>query len=293
MPAMSQLAVIGEALDFVERSLKRDIGVADIADASGYSLYHFCRVFNSLVHHTPYDYLMRRRLSQSALLLVETDWNIVDIAFEYQFNSHETYSRAFKRMFGVPPSQYRALNADRGGKPERGLWMPPLTIEYLRHISKGDRLKPVRVEKDDLRLTGLMSLIRDTGMVTDLWEILSQELAQLESTDSSQEYYGISWYPREWQDEGFFYLAAVDSRSSGELSHPALVTQTLPAFTAVRFTHSGPRSDLHLTLGYIYHTWLPKSGVRPVYPLEIEFHGRHVTNQDHEASQWDILIPIE
>ena len=99
----AQIAAIASALVLVEQGLKDDIRVADMAVAAGYSLYHFCRVFNAIVHHTPYDYLMRRRLSESALCLLETDWNVADIAFEYQFNSHEAYSRAFKRMFGVPP----------------------------------------------------------------------------------------------------------------------------------------------------------------------------------------------
>ena len=95
---MSQLTAIGKALDFIEDNLEENIGVADMADAAGYSLYHFCRVFNSIVHHTPYDYLMRRRLSESARALVETDRKIIDVAFEYQFNSPETYSRAFKPL---------------------------------------------------------------------------------------------------------------------------------------------------------------------------------------------------
>ena len=69
---MSTLASMFKAIEFIENNLKREITVADIADAVCYSLYHFCRTFNGAVHHTPYDYLMRRRLSDAARALVET-----------------------------------------------------------------------------------------------------------------------------------------------------------------------------------------------------------------------------
>ena len=70
---MSNVETIFEAIEFIEANLKEAIAVADIADAVGYSLYHFCRVFNRAIKHSPYDYLMRRRLSESAQELIETD----------------------------------------------------------------------------------------------------------------------------------------------------------------------------------------------------------------------------
>ena len=290
---MTQLTAIGEALDFAERHLKQEIGVADMADAAGYSLYHFCRVFNGLVHHTPYDYLMRRRLSQSAQSLLETDWNIVDVAFEYQFNSHETYSRAFKRMFGVPPSRYRALYREQITALARRIWMPRLTIEYLRHINEDDYLKPVLMEREALQLTGLMSLVKDAAMINYLWDNLASAMDHLGSAGQRREHYGVVWYPGGWQPKGCFYLAATDARSLPDVPHPALVTNTLPPLTYARFIHKGLRSDLDMTRGYIYHTWLPQSNLRISCPLEIEYHGYRLPNQDHEECQWEILMPIE
>ena len=92
---MSSVATMIQAVEFIEAHLREDIAVADISDRVSYSLYHFCRMFNRIVHHTPYDYLMRRRLSESARELVETDKKIIEIAFDYRFNSPETYSCAF------------------------------------------------------------------------------------------------------------------------------------------------------------------------------------------------------
>ena len=98
---MTQVLPVYRAIQFIEKNLKADIAVADMAEAASFSLYHFCRVFSQVVQHSPYDYLMRRRLSEAARELVETDKKITDIGFDHQFNSPETFSRAFKRMFDM------------------------------------------------------------------------------------------------------------------------------------------------------------------------------------------------
>ena len=111
-----QIESIYQAIQFIESSLENNLSVADIADEVSYSLFHFCRVFNKVAQHTPYDYLMRRRLSESAKALVESDRKIIDIAFQYQFNSHEGFSRAFSSRRCLPCSptsgEKRALSRE-------------------------------------------------------------------------------------------------------------------------------------------------------------------------------------
>ena len=68
-----QVAPIFQAIEFIESHLQEDITVAQIADAAGYSLFHFMRKFNQMVHHTPYDYLIRRRLTEAAKALIHSD----------------------------------------------------------------------------------------------------------------------------------------------------------------------------------------------------------------------------
>ncbi len=121
------LLSIANAIEFIEAHLQEETSVAEMADAVCYSLFHFCRMFNAITQHTPYDYLMRRRLSNAAQVLLATDRKIIEIGFDYQFNSPETFARAFKRMFGMNPNEWRK----RGAIPPRTL-MPRLTLAHLR-----------------------------------------------------------------------------------------------------------------------------------------------------------------
>ena len=293
---MSNLTAIFEAVEFIEAHLREEIAVADIADAVGYSLYHFCRTFNGVIHHTPYDYLMRRRLSESAQELIETDRKIIEIAFDYQFNSPETYSRAFKRMFGTQPNQWR-----KQGTIDRRFLMSRLTLEYIQHINKGDYLKPVLEERDALRVVGVMTLVKDDRAVmaqqcaqqyAQLWEILAQELERMGNEGELGDYYGIASYPRGWSEHGFFYMAAVAVEGAKTLG-ASLVARTIPPSKYARFVHKGPAKDLGLTLDYIYQTWLPRSGERLACPLEIEHRGQDFRDADDQDSERVIYIPIQ
>jgi len=288
---IASIRAIFAAVEFIEAHLREEIAVADIADAVGYSLYHFCRTFNGVIHHTPYDYLMRRRLSESAQELIETDRRIIEIAFDYQFNTPETYSRAFKRMFGTQPNQWR-----KQGTIDRHFLMSRLTLEYIQHINKGDYLKPVLEERDALRVAGVMTLVKDdrTVMVqqcAQLWEILAQELGSAGNESELGDYYGIVSYPRSWSEHGFFYMAAIAVEGAETLG-ASLVVRTIPSSKYARFVHKGPDKDLGLTLEYIYQTWLPRSGESLSCPLEIEYRGQDFRGSDDLDSERVIYIPI-
>jgi len=282
---MPDLELMAQAVDFIEDNLREAIAVADMADAVSYSLYHFCRMFNQATHHTPYDYLMRRRLAESARALLQTDEKIIEIAFDYQFNSPETYSRAFKRVFGVPPSQWR-----KQGRIDRRRLMPRLTRAHLGHIGKGAYLRPVLEERSAFQVAGVMTLVRDDPtVIAGLWELLAQEL---EEAVKPGNYYGIAWYPEGWERRGFLYLAAVEVPGP-DIANTALVVKTIPALRYARFIHKGPTRDLPLTLDYVYHTWLIKSGERLSHPLVVEHRGPDFQSADDEEFERAIYVPIE
>jgi AraC family transcriptional regulator len=284
---MSSIESMFQAVEFIEAHLKEEIAVADVAAAVSYSLYHFCRVFNKTLHHTPYDYLIRRRLSKAARELVETDKRIIDVALDYQFNSSETFSRAFKRMFSVQPNQWR-----KGGRIDRWALLSRPTTEYLVHINKGDYLKPVLEEKGALQLAGIMTLVRDDQTaVSRLWETLLRELDAFGDAARPERFYGIVWYPHDWQDHGSLYTAAVEIASSDSVS-PALMMRTLPSSKYARFIHKGPREHLPLTRDYIYQTWLPKSDQCLSFPMEIEQYEQATISPDDDDAETAIYIPI-
>ncbi len=277
---MADLSAIFVALDYIEDHLQQDITIVAVAEAASYSLFHFCRAFNRTLRHTPYDYLMRRRLSEAARELVETDRKVIDVALDYAFKNPETFSRAFKRMFGVQPVQWR-----RQGDMDRRRLLSKPTRAYVEYIASGDVPGPVVEPQQAVHLAGLMALIRNADTVTvSLWELLEEHLAGAPGLR-----YGVTWYPPAWERRGRFYMAAVAVDASVD-AEPALALRNLPAGDYARLAHHGPRDTLQFARDYLYQTWLPQSGACLAYPIEVECYGSGPYGAD---SATVLLLPVE
>ncbi len=283
---MPNIDLIARAVEVIEARLQEPLPVAAMADAVACSLYHFCRIFNDATHHTPYDYLMRRRLSEAALALLKTDQKIIDIAYAYQFNNPETFSRAFKRMFDLQPNQLRKQR-----RLGRWAYLPRLTRAHLAHMAKGPYLTPVLEEKAAFRVAGLMTLVphgQTPGAV--LWDSLAQMRAGSLAQPANTPLYGLAFYPDEGPTDDYWYLAGFEAPDSGDLPLP-FVTQTVPASKYARFIHKGPWHELPLTLDYSFYTWLPQSGQRLARPLVVE--GRPLSDPERDAAESPVYLPLQ
>ena len=92
--------------DYIEANLDTNITMGDLANVSQYSPWYSYRLFADLLHMTPAVYIRRLRLSKSALRLRDDKVKIIDIAFDYGFESVDGYQRAFYKEFGCNPYEY-------------------------------------------------------------------------------------------------------------------------------------------------------------------------------------------
>lgn len=281
---MCSIEGMDAAIEFIEAHLQASITVQDIADAAGYSLYHFSRTFNQMIGHSPYDYLIRRRLSESARELLDSDSRIIDLALDYQFNNPETYARAFRRMFGLLPSEAR-----RDRRLPWRVFRAPITPGYIAHINKGAFLKPRLIERGTIRLLGVAAWIED-GARPDAGSAPLDRLGAI-SNRVSADRYCIRAGPDDPGVAGQACFWGVEVASLDEML-PWLVGKTIPPLRYARFIHKGRDDARALTLDYIYQTWLPRSGSTLAAPFEMYICGEHYFGPDDSESESDILIPV-
>lgn len=96
------------ARDHVDAHYAEPVTVADMARAARLSPAHFSREFRRAFGETPHQYLIARRLERAARLLRLTDWSVTRIAVAVGWSSHGSFTTSFTRMYGRPPSAYRA-----------------------------------------------------------------------------------------------------------------------------------------------------------------------------------------
>lgn len=111
---MENTELILNAVQFAKKNATENgISVEDVAKNAGFSIDYFNRIFLSHTGFTVTAYINYIRLKQAAYLLRTTDKSVLDIALEIGYDSHEGFTKAFKKTYGVTPSEYRADNKSR------------------------------------------------------------------------------------------------------------------------------------------------------------------------------------
>ncbi|WP_214483667.1 AraC family transcriptional regulator [Bacillus sp. SM2101] len=98
---------IQKVIEYIELNLQNDLTLEELANKANFSIYHFHRVFHTLVGASVMEYVRKRRLVQAANKISCTDIRVIDVALENGFRSHETFTRSFKKLFKMTPSEYR------------------------------------------------------------------------------------------------------------------------------------------------------------------------------------------
>ncbi len=96
-----------DACDFIRSNIDKEINLATLSRIAGLSENVFLRDFKSQTGSTPYQYLLHVRYTQAARLLQFGNCTIDEICYSIGVNDRFHFSRTFKRMYGVPPAQYR------------------------------------------------------------------------------------------------------------------------------------------------------------------------------------------
>ena len=126
-PARSVCAVslaphrLRRVLEFIEANLGAEIALADLVAAAGTSQYHFSHAFRLATGHSPYRYLLLRRLEYARVLLMTTSQSIEAVSSICGFNTRRQFAVMFKQGFGIGPKYFqmhprprRAFQNDRG-----------------------------------------------------------------------------------------------------------------------------------------------------------------------------------
>ena len=93
--------------DYVELHLTEEITLKQLAEAAGYSPWYAAKIFKEITGKAPFDYVRMLRLTGAARVLQEGKSKVLDVALDFVFDSHEGFTRAFTKNFGISPKRYQ------------------------------------------------------------------------------------------------------------------------------------------------------------------------------------------
>lgn len=107
---------INRVFEFIDKNLESDLSLNAVSEIAFFSSFHFHRVFKFVTEQTLHEYVKRRRIEKSASDLLHKNITATEIAHKYGFSDNSSYSRAFKKYFGVSPTEFKNQNPNRFSK---------------------------------------------------------------------------------------------------------------------------------------------------------------------------------
>lgn len=92
---------IQATVDYIEEHLSEEIKIETLAKLAALFPFYYQRLFSRLVKKPVNEYIKLRRLARASESLVNENKRILDIALDFGFSSHETFTRTFRNAFGI------------------------------------------------------------------------------------------------------------------------------------------------------------------------------------------------
>jgi AraC family transcriptional regulator len=240
------------ALWFIESHLAEELTLDEIADVAGISRFHMVRAFAAATGFSVMRYVRARRLSEAARALANGAPDILNVALDADYGSHEAFTRAFRDHFGITPETVRAATRLDNLRLQEPIQMDSTFTDKL--------LAPRFVTGKPLLVAGLggrYSSENGAG-IPGQWQRFGQCIADIPSRVGKVAY-GVCC---NGDDAGNFdYISGVEVSDFSDLPRE-FARVRIPEQRYAVFTHSDHISTIRRTVNTIWNHWLPASGLK-------------------------------
>ncbi len=243
---------VEKSLWFVENRLSGEISLQEIARAAGVSSHYLARAFGAATGHSVMRYARGRRLSEAARKLAAGAPDILTVALEAGYGSHEAFSRAFREHFGMPPDALRATGSLAALKLVEPIRMDKTLLTELE--------PPRFIIFEELLIAGIGAryTFETNESIPSQWQRFGPYIGNVPG-QVGPETYGLS---ANFKNDGSFeYLTGVRVTDFSDLLK-GFATFRLPQRKYAIFSHRGHVSELRRTHYTIWNKWLPGSQMK-------------------------------
>lgn len=230
------------------------------------------------------QHVRRLRLELAAVRLKQTDTPILELALGAGYESHEAFTRAFKSMFEVTPSEFRSrqvrmpapvsgpLTPETGGTTMKVeiVKLPAQRIAFVRHVGPYDEVGEA--------FDTLMAWAAPRGLIGPGVKVIGVSYDDPNITAPAKIRY----------DAALTLATDDESEAEGEIG-----IRELRGGSYAVVCHQGPYSDLTATYDFLYGRWLPASGYNLADAPPFEYYLNHPDSTEPEDLLTDVHIPIE
>lgn len=277
-------------LEHIDEHLDDALTVDRLSAVAAFSKFHFHRQFSALFGLGVYRYVQLMRLRRAShQLAYRQHLSIIEIALTSGYDSHEAFSRAFKKVVGQTPSEFRQ-------QPQWEAWhavYQPLTQVRTLHMKpdlNADQVKLVVFPETKVAVREHRGDPRAIG--DSIREVIAWRKQNHLGPSVSATFNILYDNPSDTPPEDFrLDICVATDRPIAENPY-GMVAKTIPGGRCAVLRHVGSEDKLFQAVGYLYATWLPSSGEEPRdFPLFLQ-RVSFVDVPEHEAVV-DIFLPLK
>ena len=255
---------VNRAIDYVTRNLSEPLRLEEVARVAHFSTYHFHRIFRALVGETLHDFVTRVRLEAALALISHGDRRtLTEVALACGFGSSSSFSRSFRKHFGVAP---RAFDVERFRRARRDEMTSSLPGgERLARLPAGSNPDGFKVRLRDLpaRRVAYVRVFRPYE-----GDRVARAAARLVAWARARGLAGGQWLGYQWDDPEIVPLELCRYDVGVEVPEAATtgdgVSDTrFPPMRVAEIDIAGTVALELRALDWLYTTWLPRSGFVP------------------------------
>jgi AraC family transcriptional regulator len=241
-----------KALWFIESHLADALSLDEIAAIGGISRFHMVRAFAAATGLSVMRYVRARRLSEAARALADGAPDILSLALEADYGSHEAFTRAFRDRFGVTPEAVRASARFDNLPLQEPIMMDSTALDNIpapRFVTS----TPLLIAGLDERYTW-----ESGAAIPGQWQRFHQCVQNIPGRIGLVAY-GVCC---NGDDAGNFdYIAGVEVSDFSDLPR-AFSRVRIPEQKYAVFAHGDHISTIRRTINTIWNQWLPASGLK-------------------------------
>jgi len=241
-----------KALWYIESHLADPLSLEEIAGVGGVSRFHMVRAFAAATGLSVMRYVRTRRLSEAARALARGAPDILNLALDADYSSHEAFTRAFRDHFGVTPEAVRSSTRLDNLMLQEPIVMDSTVIDNLQ-APRFETARPFLVAGLGERYTW------ESGgpAIPGQWHRFHQSVESIPGR-VGQVAYGVCC---NGDDSGNFdYIAGVEVSDFSDLPREFSRVR-IPEQRYAVFTHRDHISSIRRTVNTIWNHWLPASGL--------------------------------
>jgi AraC family transcriptional regulator len=272
---------VAKALWFIESHFAGEITLAEIAEVAGVSRFHMVRAFGMTTGCSVMRYVRARRLTEAARTLANGAPDILTVALDVGYSSHEAFTRAFRDQFGITPDMVRA-----SATVDNLVLMEPFKMDETAKTP----LQPPRIKDGKAFLIaglGERVMFDNVAGLPALWQRFAEHLGHVPG-QMGRTAYGICYNT---DDTGFDYIAGVEVADFGSLPKE-FARLRVPAQRYAVFTHTEHVSTVRGTFMAIFNDWLPGSGHVPADAPVFEHYDERFDGRTGMGG-FEIWVPIK